>query len=81
MEKKDHKWAVMVLFPFKSDLLNAFFGGGGRRGGPKQMQKVQATKKPLNITLEQIYNGELAKIKHKRTRCCEACHGKGGKNV
>ncbi len=28
-----------------------FFGGGGRRGGSKQMQKVQATKKGLEITL------------------------------
>lgn len=30
------------------DLLNMFFGGGGgRRQGPKQVQKVQATKKGL----------------------------------
>ena len=62
------------------DLLSAFFGGG-RRGGPKQQQKVQATKKALNITLEQIYNGQMVKIKHSRTRCCEECGGKGGKNI
>ena len=54
------------------DLLSAFFGGGGRaRGGPKQQQKVQATKKALNMTLEQSYNGQMIKIPHKRTRCCE----------
>ena len=54
------------------DLLNAFFGGGGgMRRGPKPQQKVQATKKALNITLEQIYNGHMLKIPHTRTRCCE----------
>jgi DnaJ family protein A protein 2 len=64
------------------DLLNMFFGGGG--GGRQQsrgMAKVKATQKPLKITLENIYNGEMLKIKHSRTRCCEGCNGKGGKNV
>lgn len=59
------------------DLLNMFFGGG-RRPGQKQVQKVQATKKALDVTLENIYNGDLLKIPHKRTRCCDKCGGKGG---
>jgi DnaJ-class molecular chaperone len=34
------------------DLLNMFFGGGGRgRQAQKQQQKVQPTKKALEITL------------------------------
>ncbi len=34
------------------DLLNMFFGGGrGGRPGAKQVQKVQATKKGLEVTL------------------------------
>jgi len=65
------------------DILNMFFGGGGmgRQSSQKQTQKVQATKKGLEVTLENIYNGELLKIPHKRTRCCEKCAGKGGQNV
>lgn len=63
------------------DLLNMFFGGGGARRGPKPVQKVQATKKGLEVTLENIYNGDLLKIPHKRTRCCDKCAGKGGENV
>lgn len=62
-----------------------FFGGGGgqrgRGGGRKEMPKVKPTKKALEVTLEQIYNGEMVKVKHERTRCCEACNGKGGENV
>ena len=58
-----------------------FGGGGGRRGGKAEMPKVKPTKKGLEITLENIYNGEMLKIKHTRTRCCQGCQGKGGKNV
>lgn len=59
-----------------------FFGGGGaRQGGRKEMPKVKPTKKALEVTLEQIYNGEVIKIQHERSRCCENCKGKGGENV
>lgn len=64
------------------DILNMFFGGGMRRqASQKQAQKVKPTQKALEVTLENIYNGELLKIPHKRTRCCEKCNGKGGENV
>ncbi len=51
----------------QEDLLNMFFGGGGRggRGGAglqKQTAKVKPTKKALNITLEDIYNGKIVKL-------------------
>ena len=62
--------------------MNMFFGGGrGRPSGKKEMPKVKATKKALEVTLQNVYNGEMMKIDHKRTRVCETCQGKGGKNV
>jgi DnaJ-class molecular chaperone len=59
-----------------------FFGGGGR-GGPrqKQVQKVKPTKKKLDITLEEAYNGCVKKVPLKRSRCCETCKGKGGSDT
>lgn len=45
------------------------------------MQKVKPTKKALDITLEDVYNGKIVKVEHTRTRCCEKCHGKGGDKV
>lgn len=65
-------------------MFNAFFGGGrggGRQATSKQMAKVKPTKKALDITLEDIYNGKIVKIEHNRSRCCEKCNGKGGENV
>lgn len=60
------------------DILNMFFGGG--RSGPRQRQmpKVKPMKKALEITLEEAYNGCVKKVPVKRSRCCEACQGKGG---
>lgn len=53
------------------DILNMFFGGGGRGGSrPKQMPKVKPTKKKLDVTLEEAYNGCIKKIPVKRSRCC-----------
>jgi DnaJ-class molecular chaperone len=41
-----------------------FFGGqGGRQAAQKkQMAKVKPTKKGLEITLEDIYNGKIIKV-------------------
>jgi DnaJ-class molecular chaperone len=62
--------------------MNMFFGGGGRQGpARREMQKVKPTKKALDVTLEQVYNGGVVKVTHERTRCCETCKGKGGENV
>jgi DnaJ family protein A protein 2 len=48
-----------------ADIMNMFFGGGGR-GGParREMQKVKPTKKALEVTLEQVYNGAVVKVPH-----------------
>lgn len=64
-----------------SDIMNMFFGGGGRQGGRREMAKVKPTKKALEVTLEQVYNGAMIKVNHERTRCCESCKGKGGEGV
>jgi DnaJ family protein A protein 2 len=54
-----------------SDIMNMFFGGGGGRpSGRREMQKVKATKKALEVTLEQAYNGAMIKLPHERSRCC-----------
>lgn len=45
------------------------------------MAKVKPTKKALDVTLEQVYNGGMIKFPHDRTRCCQTCKGKGGENV
>ena len=37
--------------------MNMFFGGGRGRPAKKQMAKVKGTKKALDVTLEEIYNG------------------------
>jgi len=35
----------------------------------------------LVVTLEEVYEGKMANIKHKRKRLCETCDGKGGENA
>lgn len=86
MEKRDCVAEVeeitRVVLQANLDLLNMFFGGG--RGGPsrpKQMPKVKPTKKKLDITLEEAFNGCVKKVPLKRSRCCETCKGKGGSDV
>jgi len=37
--------------------------------------------KEAKVTLEDVYKGKMIKIDHKRMRTCDACEGKGGKNV
>lgn len=71
-----------VLRLLNIDILNMFFGGG-RSGAPrqKQMPKVKPMKRRLDITLEEAYNGCVKKVPVKRSRCCEACQGKGGSNT
>lgn len=35
----------------------------------------------MTATLEEVFNGTMKTVKIKRTRICEPCDGKGGKNV
>jgi len=60
------------------------FGGGGFGGRRKQQGGVRKTKpmmKEVTVKLEEVYNGKMVKLPLKKRICCEACDGKGGKNV
>ena len=44
------------------------FGGGGRRGGGgNQKRKGKSVEHPMDVTLEQIYNGHTKKLAVNRT--------------
>lgn len=46
---------------------------GPRKGKPRLVE--------TEVTLSDVYHGVVKKINIKRTRNCETCEGKGGKNV
>jgi DnaJ family protein A protein 2 len=50
------------------------FGGGGRPRGPV---KAETVRHGLPVTLEELYNGAVRKIRVTRTRVCKACDGVG----
>jgi len=60
------------------DIFEMFGGGGGMkdRSGPKKGKSVLH---PVKATLEDLYNGKIAKIVVNRDRICSKCNGKGGK--
>merc|ERR1712183_596614 len=63
------------------DDLFSMFTGGGR---PRQQQGAKKTKpvmKEVQVKLEEVYNGKVVKMPIKKRVCCEACGGKGGKNI
>eukprot|EP00929_Paragymnodinium_shiwhaense_P005539 TRINITY_DN1076_c0_g2_i1.p1 TRINITY_DN1076_c0_g2~~TRINITY_DN1076_c0_g2_i1.p1 ORF type:complete len:517 (-),score=212.67 TRINITY_DN1076_c0_g2_i1:425-1975(-) len=73
-----------------SDIFEAFFGGGGGRrggGGGRRRQKTKEVVQPLQVTLEQIYNGQTKKMaitrkvidKQKGVSTCDDCGGRGVK--
>jgi len=65
------------------DIFGSFFGGGGR-GRQRQDNGAKKTKpmmQEVTIKLEDSFNGKVVKIPIKKRVCCEACSGKGGKNI
>lgn len=58
------------------DLFSMFSGRSQNR-----RRKVQPTKKTLEVSLEDVYNGKMIKIDHKKTTMCQDCGGKGGEGV
>lgn len=60
------------------------FGGGrggmGGGGKPKQ-RKAKPKLREAKVTLEDVYKGKMVRLDTKRMRLCDACDGKGGKNV
>lgn len=63
------------------DIFSMFSGGGRARRGPREKPQMKPTVKELDVKLEEVYNGKLIEMKHKRMMICDACQGKGGKNV
>lgn len=61
------------------DIFSHLFGGGGGRKdtGPK---KMKAKMRELSVTLEDVYEGKMINLTHKRKRVCDGCEGKGGAN-
>lgn len=60
-----------------SDIFSHFFGGGRKEAGPK---KMKAKLREVEVTLEEVYEGKIIHLPHKRKRVCEGCDGKGGAN-
>jgi len=60
------------------DLLN---GRSGRGGGRDQQRRAPDVQFPLQVSLEDLYNGKTSKIAIQRDRNCSECGGDGGKNV
>ncbi len=52
----------------------AHSGAGGRPRGPV---KAETVRHDLPVTLDELYNGSVRKIRVTRTRCCKECGGVG----
>ncbi len=55
--------------------------GRGKQGGQPRKQKVAPKKKVVEVTLEQVYKGDLIEVEIQRYRLCEDCKGAGGEGV
>ena len=42
---------------------------------------MKAKMRELVVTLEDVYEGKMIHLNHKRKRVCEGCEGKGGSNA
>ena len=47
----------------------------------QQQMKAKPLTKELKVQLEDVYSGKLIKLSYQRTRICDECSGKGGKNT
>lgn len=64
--------------PEESPFSNIFQPGNRSRKG---LQKGESGILPIQCTLEELYNGAVKKAQFNKQFFCEACGGKGGKNV
>jgi len=65
------------------DIFGSFFGMGGSHaagGRPRGPQRTKDMVTPINITLEDIYNGKTKKMKVSRNVVCTTCGGSGSKD-
>lgn len=61
------------------DIFSAFFGGGGR-GRQRGPQKGEDLVHPIQVDLENLYNGKTVKLSLTRDIICTGCKGSGSKN-
>ncbi len=59
------------------DIMDAFFGGGVRRRGPKGPEPGNDLRYNLEITFEEAAFGKDVELKIPRTENCDACSGTG----
>lgn len=60
------------------DIFDMFFGGGMSRSR-RDPNKVKDAISPLGVKLEELYNGNVRKLKINRKVVCGKCEGRGGK--
>jgi DnaJ family protein A protein 2 len=66
---------------FSSIFGGGFFGmGGGGGGGRRRQRRGEDLVHPLEVTLEDLYNGKATKLALRKNVICTVCAGKGGKN-
>lgn len=63
--------------PSMDDLFNQFFGG--RQHPHQQQRKGRGLNIPLTVTLEDVFFGEVKKLRYNRNVNCHTCKGSGGK--
>ncbi|KAL3282043.1 hypothetical protein HHI36_005245 [Cryptolaemus montrouzieri] len=71
------------------DLFSHIFGGGlfggfspfgGPMGGVRRRQRSEDTVHPLKVSLEDMFNGKVAKLQLNKNVICAVCRGKGSKS-
>ncbi|KAK9474900.1 uncharacterized protein V1510DRAFT_410967 [Dipodascopsis tothii] len=53
------------------------FGAGGRPSGPRRSRDIVHS---LRVRLEDLYKGKISKLALTRSKTCDKCEGKGGKD-
>lgn len=80
--KDDGEGAGPSGFPFGESIFSTMFGGDpfGFGGGRRRRSKAESIAIPLEVTLEELYNGATKSVEFKRKELCASCHGSGGKS-
>jgi DnaJ family protein A protein 2 len=55
--------------------MGGFDFGGGMGGGPSRPRKGESMKYPLQVTLEDLYNGKRTKLALRKNVICVTCNG------
>lgn len=75
-DKVDNGWGASTEFDM-SDIFGSFFGGNRRQQprGPEAGATIQAK---INVTIEDIFNGDTRTLEVKVNKRCPDCNGSGG---